>query len=142
MSLHSVKPAAVAAPRPGAMIGAFCTIGEAAYQVDVAPHVLRFWESRISHIRPLKRGRWRYYRASDIELLRRVRRLLHEEGYTIHGVQRLLDSEAGQEPPLPSADAARAPVRGVSEQRRQEIESTLDALRDTLAVLRQRLDAA
>lgn len=137
MSLQTVKPAT--APRPGAMIGAFCTIGEAAHQVDVAPHVLRFWESRITHIQPLKRGRWRYYRASDIDLLRRVRRLLHDEGYTIHGVQRLLDSEANRDQPIPSADDARAPVRGVSEQRRQEIESTLDALRDTLAVLRQRL---
>ncbi|HJQ58924.1 MAG TPA: MerR family transcriptional regulator, partial [Vineibacter sp.] len=87
----SREPTATAeSRRPAAMIGAFCTIGEAAYLVEVPPHVLRFWESRLSHIQPHKRGRWRYYRARDIELLRRVRRLLHDEGFTLNGVQRLL----------------------------------------------------
>ena len=69
---------------------AFRTISEAATEVGVAQHVLRFWESKFSFIRPMKRaGGRRFYRPQDLVILRGVRRLLHEEGYTIVGVQRL-----------------------------------------------------
>ena len=69
---------------------AFRTISEAAAEVGVAQHVLRFWESKFSFIRPMKRaGGRRFYRPQDLVVLRGVRRLLHEEGYTIVGVQRL-----------------------------------------------------
>jgi DNA-binding transcriptional MerR regulator len=69
---------------------AFRTISEAAAEVGVAQHVLRFWESKFSFIRPMKRaGGRRFYRPHDLVVLRGVRRLLHEEGYTIVGVQRL-----------------------------------------------------
>lgn len=54
-------------------------------------HVLRFWETRFPQVRPVKRaGNRRYYRPGDIALLRRIRTLLHDEGYSIRGVQRLL----------------------------------------------------
>ena len=70
---------------------AFRTISEVADEIDVPQHVLRFWESRFSQIRPMKRGGGRrYYRPDDIDLLRGIRHLLYGEGYTIRGVQRIL----------------------------------------------------
>lgn len=69
---------------------AFRTISEAADEIGVPQHVLRFWESKFSFIRPMKRaGGRRFYRPQDIAVLAGVRRLLHDEGYTIKGVQRL-----------------------------------------------------
>jgi DNA-binding transcriptional MerR regulator len=69
---------------------AFRTISEAATEIGVAQHVLRFWETRFSFIRPMKRaGGRRFYRPQDILVLKGVHRLLHEEGYTIAGVQKL-----------------------------------------------------
>ncbi len=70
---------------------AFRTISEVAADLDLPQHVLRFWETRFSQIRPLKRGGGRrYYRPDDVELLRGIRHLLYGEGYTIKGVQRIL----------------------------------------------------
>lgn len=70
---------------------AFRTISEVAADLDVPQHVLRFWETRFSQIRPMKRGGGRrYYRPDDMELLRGIRHLLYGEGYTIRGVQRIL----------------------------------------------------
>ena len=69
---------------------AFRTISEVSAELDIQQHVLRFWESKFSQVKPLKRGgRRRYYRPEDIALLRRIRDLLYTEGYTIRGVQRL-----------------------------------------------------
>jgi DNA-binding transcriptional MerR regulator len=70
---------------------AFRTISEVADELDVAQHVLRFWESKFPQVRPLKRGGGRrYYRPEDIDLLRDIRSLLYDEGYTIKGAQKLL----------------------------------------------------
>jgi DNA-binding transcriptional MerR regulator len=70
---------------------AFRTISEVADEIDVPQHVLRFWESRFTQIRPMKRGGGRrFYRPEDVDLLRGVRHLLYGEGYTIRGVQRIL----------------------------------------------------
>jgi DNA-binding transcriptional MerR regulator len=70
---------------------AFRTISEVAGDLDIPQHVLRFWETRFSQIKPMKRsGGRRYYRPDDIDLLRGIRRLLYGEGYTIRGVQRIL----------------------------------------------------
>ena len=91
---------------------AFRTISEVADEIDVPQHVLRFWESRFSQIRPMKRGGGRrYYRPDDVDLLRGIRHLLYAEGYTIRGVQRILREHgaafvenvwrAGAEPPPP-----------------------------------------
>jgi DNA-binding transcriptional MerR regulator len=83
--------------RPGKAAGAFRTISEVATDLDVPQHVLRFWETRFAQIRPLKRaGGRRYYRPEDVELLRRIRQLLYNNGYTIKGVQRLLRDVARQ----------------------------------------------
>ena len=94
--------------------GAFRTISEVADEIDVPQHVLRFWESRFTQIRPMKRGGGRrFYRPEDVDLLRGVRHLLYGEGYTIRGVQRILREEgpafvqnvwrAGAEPPPPQS---------------------------------------
>jgi len=70
---------------------AFRTISEVAEELDLPQHVLRFWETRFSQIRPMKRGGGRrYYRPDDVDLLRGIRHLLYGEGYTIRGVQRIL----------------------------------------------------
>jgi DNA-binding transcriptional MerR regulator len=70
---------------------AFRTISEVAADLAVPKHVLRFWEGKFAQIRPMKRGGGRrYYRPGDLELLRGIRHLLHAEGYTIKGVQRIL----------------------------------------------------
>ena len=69
---------------------AFRSISEASDALGVPQHVLRFWETKFSFIRPMKRaGGRRFYRPQDIAVLAEVRRLLHEEGYTIKGVQKL-----------------------------------------------------
>ena len=70
---------------------AFRTISEVAEHLETPAHVLRFWESRFPQIRPVKRaGGRRYYRPSDVSLLMGIKRLLHDEGLTIRGVQKIL----------------------------------------------------
>lgn len=70
---------------------AFRTISEVAEDLDVPKHVLRFWEVKFPQVRPMKRGGGRrYYRPEDLDLLRGIRHLLHAEGYTIKGVQKIL----------------------------------------------------
>ena len=100
---------------------AFRTISEAADELHVPQHVLRFWETKFAFIRPMKRaGGRRFYRPADIAVLKGVRTLLHDEGYTIKGVQRLLREGGGQlsdDIPPPTADeraAAEAEKAGLS----------------------------
>lgn len=83
---------------------AFRTISEVSDELDVPQHVLRFWETKFSQVKPLKRGGGRrYYRPEDLALLRRIRDLLYTEGYTIRGVQRLL-RQSGVKAVLQAAD--------------------------------------
>lgn len=73
---------------------AFRTISEVAEQLDLPQHVLRFWESKFSQIKPLKRGgNRRYYRPEDVALITAIKKLLHTEGYTIRGVQKLFKAQ-------------------------------------------------
>jgi DNA-binding transcriptional MerR regulator len=73
---------------------AFKTISEVAEELDLPQHVLRFWESKFNQIKPLKRGgNRRYYRPDDVMLLTTIKRLLHSEGYTIRGVQKLFKAQ-------------------------------------------------
>jgi DNA-binding transcriptional MerR regulator len=70
---------------------AFRTISEVADDLDLPQHVLRFWETRFPQIKPMKRGGGRrYYRPEDVDLLKGIRHLLYDHGYTIKGVQKLL----------------------------------------------------
>lgn len=95
----------LAARRGGKSAAAFRTISEVASDLDVQPHVLRFWESKFPQIKPLKRGGGRrYYRPEDVDLLRRIRVLLYRDGYTIKGVQKLLRGVATR--PGPQDDEA------------------------------------
>jgi DNA-binding transcriptional MerR regulator len=76
---------------------AFRTISEVAEDLDLPQHVLRFWETRFTQIRPLKRGGGRrYYRREDVDLLRAIRQLLYGEGYTIKGVQKILKEQGAR----------------------------------------------
>lgn len=85
--------------RGGKSAEAFRTISEAAGELELPQHVLRFWETKFPHIRPLKRGGGRrYYRPEDLLLLRRIRDLLYDDGYTIKGVQKLLRRNDGKTP--------------------------------------------
>lgn len=88
---------------------AFRTIGEAANELGLKPHVLRFWETKFDNLTPLKRadGR-RYYRPGDMEVLRTLQNLLHVQGLTIRGAIRMIE-EGGQQPaaqPAPANEAA------------------------------------
>jgi DNA-binding transcriptional MerR regulator len=149
---------------------AFRTISEVATELDVPQHVLRFWESKFSQIRPLKRGGGRrYYRPEDIDLLRRIRSLLYEDGYTIKGVQRLLKESRGRVPtrdsgssempeprlvesegraemprvgPHPSTDRLPARPARVDASKRREIEGVLEDLQSALELLRKTLHTA
>ena len=110
--VESVDPAARRAAKSA---GAFRTISEVAEELDVPQHVLRFWESKFTQVRPLKRGGGRrYYRPEDVLLLRRIRQCLYQDGYTIKGVQRLLREGALKHmpvaPPVQEAPAPPAPA--------------------------------
>ena len=90
--------------------GALLTIGELSQQLGVAQHILRYWETRFPQLRPMQRaGNRRYYRPADVELVRRIDRLLNHEGYTVRGVQKVL-RERGGEQPAPPLEAAAAPM--------------------------------
>ena len=93
--------------------GALLTIGELSQQLGVAQHILRYWESRFPQLKPMQRaGNRRYYRPADVELARRINRLLNEEGYTVRGVQKLLRDKGnnGDEPQPSFAPAPQQPV--------------------------------
>ncbi|HEY2708597.1 MAG TPA: MerR family transcriptional regulator [Caulobacteraceae bacterium] len=118
---------------------AFRSISEAADQLGVPQHVLRFWETRFSFIRPMKRaGGRRFYRPQDIAVLAQVRRLLHEEGYTIKGVQKLhrelgarrfLDGDdAAAEEPAASSPSSEAAAADLGPAARARLTDTLHAL--------------
>ena len=76
---------------------AFRTISEVAELLDTPAHVLRFWETRFTQIKPLKRGGGRrYYRPQDVELIKGIKAMLYDQGYTIKGVQKLLRENGNQ----------------------------------------------
>jgi DNA-binding transcriptional MerR regulator len=160
------SPEPAAAPAPGRRVeksaAAFRTISEVAEDLDVPQHVLRFWETKFTQVKPLKRGGGRrYYRPEDVELLRSIRGLLYDEGYTIKGVQRLmreggLKTRAEAPPdgapppaapaPAPATPAARPPApqldlglgTPLDPERRRALQTVIEELSD----MRRRLDRA
>jgi DNA-binding transcriptional MerR regulator len=133
--------------------GAFRTISEVATDLEVPQHVLRFWESKFQQIRPLKRGGGRrYYRPEDVQLLNSIKDLLYNQGFTIRGVQKLL-REGGKSPlaraasmdsshPPSSMQALQVPAgqpapRGLSVEKRREVETVLSELKALRELLRQ-----
>jgi len=130
---------------------AFRTISEVADELDVQQHVLRFWETKFTQIKPLKRGGGRrYYRPEDVLLLKKIHNLLYTEGYTIKGVQKLLREQgkavllkeetafikpvapAPQDavPKMTTAAAAPALSAGLSSRQKAILESMLGELKD------------
>ena len=90
----------------------YFTISEVAEDLVLPQHVLRFWETRFPQIRPLKRaGGRRYYRPTDVVVLRSIRQLLYDEGYTIKGVQRLLKEQGARGLRVSEPTLAAATVR-------------------------------
>ncbi len=116
---------------------AFRTISEVSTNLDVPQHVLRFWESKFTPVRPLKRGGGRrYYRPEDVDLLRRIRNLLYTDGYTIKGVQRLLREGHGKlEAEAGAAIATGAPAAAPAGER-ATLENVLAELVEIRALLR------
>ena len=98
--------------------GALKTIGELSHELGVAQHILRYWETRFPQLKPMQRaGNRRYYRPGDVDLARRINRLLNEEGYTVRGVQKLLREKhdgdlhfASASGPSPAMTGVQAPA--------------------------------
>jgi DNA-binding transcriptional MerR regulator len=118
--------------------GALLTIGELSQELGVAQHILRYWETRFPQLRPMQRaGNRRYYRPADVELARKIHRLLNQEGYTVRGVQKLLRDRSEPE----SASVSDAPVEvHTPHSDAEEPQSGVDVFR--LIALRNRLAAA
>jgi DNA-binding transcriptional MerR regulator len=136
---------------------AFRTISEAADEVGVPQHVLRFWETKFAFIRPMKRaGGRRFYRPQDLEVLRGVRVLLHEQGYTIKGVQKLHKDQgvrrvvgaAGGDPAAAellereaAADPGATGGQGAAMRLAGDARAELEAVLEELEAAKARLDA-
>ena len=111
--------------------GALLTISELSSELGVAQHILRYWETRFPQLKPMQRaGNRRYYRPDDVELARRINRLLNEEGYTVRGVQKVLRS----------GDAAAEPAAEPAQKEQPATSAPLDVFR--LIQIRNRLAAA
>lgn len=125
--------------------GAFRTIGELSEELGVAQHILRYWETKFPQLRPLQRaGNRRYYRPADVDLARKIHRLLNQDGYTVRGVQKLLrdrlDAQDGQRVE-PAADVPPRPP--LVEERAEPIAPAAPAIdMSRLIDLRDRLAAA
>lgn len=145
--------------------GAFRTISEVADELDVPQHVLRFWETKFTQVKPLKRGGGRrYYRPEDVALLKHIYNLLYTEGYTIKGVQKLLkgqgknqiaaqvmeqeDVQAAPVPQMRAATPQAAPVpqtsRGpvLNDNQRGALEDMLAELKELRALFPKEMDAS
>jgi DNA-binding transcriptional MerR regulator len=153
----AVKPAAAKQAKASKAPSAFRTISEVADGLGVQQHVLRFWETKFTQIRPLKRGGGRrYYRPEDVVLLEKIHHLLYTEGYTIKGVQKLLKGQGrGQAvavqaanvtvkapeaaPPPPAATKANERARpGLSDRQRAILESMLGELKELRGMIKSK----
>jgi DNA-binding transcriptional MerR regulator len=129
--------------RNGKSSEAFRTISEVAAELELPQHVLRFWETKFSSLKPLKRGGGRrYYRPDDLQLLKRIRALLYDDGYTIKGVQKLLRQPGA----LNNGNlAAAGPESGPGENRQanldKKVRGELEAILNDLENIRDSLSA-
>jgi DNA-binding transcriptional MerR regulator len=120
-SNHSSSPRAPLPPIPAKR---YFTIGEVSELCGVKPHVLRYWEQEFTQLKPVKRrGNRRYYQHHEVLLIRRIRELLYEQGFTISGARARLDESAVQMKPAVPAKFNPAFLR-------REIQSLLDLLRE------------
>ena len=104
----------------------YFTIGEVSELCGVKPHVLRYWEQEFTQLKPVKRrGNRRYYQHHEVLLIRRIRQLLYEEGFTISGARHRLDQAVAQA----TKSGARSGAEVTSSTLRKEIKNVLDSLR-------------
>ncbi|GIX24966.1 MAG: hypothetical protein KatS3mg122_2197 [Caldimonas sp.] len=102
----------------------YFTIGEVAELCDVKPHVLRYWETEFPSLKPVKRrGNRRYYQHQDVLVIRQIRSLLYEEGYTIGGARLRIESE--KQAPVATARARGGVDPAALRELREELESLL-----------------
>ena len=124
--------------------GALLTIGELSQELGIPQHILRYWETKFPQLRPMQRaGNRRYYRPADVDLARRIHRLLNEEGYTVRGVQKLLRDRSEAEParqPEPAVSTMPIADPPPREPQAEEPRGGIDVYR--LIALRNRLAAA
>ena len=114
--------------------GALLTIGELSQELGVAQHILRYWETKFPQLRPMQRaGNRRYYRPDDVQLARRIHRLLTEEGYTVRGVQKLLRDKGAQAVEVSAVAREMAPSAAPAGEASGVDTSRLLALRNRLA---------
>jgi len=108
----------------------YFTIGEVSELCGVKPHVLRYWEQEFTQLKPVKRrGNRRYYQHHEVLLIRRIRELLYEEGFTISGARNRLDHSLVQDEKTESAPRAAAPGAGVDLAAvKRELRAVLDQL--------------
>ncbi|MGH1455488.1 MAG: MerR family transcriptional regulator [Alphaproteobacteria bacterium] len=147
--------AALSSARGKKAAAAFRTISEVADDLGVQQHVLRFWETKFTHIKPLKRGGGRrYYRPEDISLIKAIHHLLYVEGYTIKGVQKLF-REVGKKQIVISfggdnveegaamrGEAATTPAGSkdpkLSKEQRETLQNVLNDLKELRGMMRKR----
>ena len=104
---------------------AFRTISEVAGELDLPQHVLRFWETKFSQLKPMQRGgRRRYYRPEDVALLFCIRSLLYDDGYTIKGVQKLFRQGNINKVEIDKRKTADQTVPAVTSLAKSEVERT------------------
>lgn len=110
----------------------YFTIGEVSELCGVKPHVLRYWEQEFTQLKPVKRrGNRRYYQHHEVLLIRRIRELLYEQGFTIHGARNRLGQDEADGPSDRSLDMRAAPILPMADLTllRSEIEGVVSLLR-------------
>ncbi len=134
---------------------AFRTISEVADELDVQQHVLRFWETKFTHIKPLKRGGGRrYYRPEDVQLIKAVHHLLYVEGYTIKGVQKLFrevgkkqivisfggdnPTHAGQTGTIDRTKGTSSNKQSLTPEQKETLQNVLSELKELRGMVRKR----
>jgi DNA-binding transcriptional MerR regulator len=116
----------------------YFTIGEVSELCGVKPHVLRYWEQEFTQLKPVKRrGNRRYYQHHEVLLIRSIRDLLYEQGFTISGARNKLDSRAGEAPDGAAALTGKAPEDGADAVQRPDNAMIRAELLAILALLKQ-----
>ncbi len=119
--------------------GAFRTIGELSKELNIKPHILRYWEDQFGMLQPLKRaGSRRHYRPEDVEMVKTINRLLNEEGYTIKGARKALTGRKTQ----PAKDVARQASVGSEGSMAATVKEDNGVMLKELKTIRDRLSSA
>ena len=128
-------------PLPAIPAKRYFTIGEVSELCAVKPHVLRYWEQEFAQLKPVKRrGNRRYYQHHEVLLIRRIRDLLYEQGFTINGARHRLDSEAASEPRAAARAAATSSMNVAPQGSQRPLD--LDDIRQELREIRRLLGSS